>query len=59
MTLFPGLIAWAVTAALAGLWPMVAPVIAILGSAALAAWWIADDAKNEAQRSGIEVVRFQ
>ena len=59
MTLFPGLIAWAVTAALAGLWPMVVPVIAILGSAALAAWWIVDDAKNEAQRSGIEVVRFQ
>jgi hypothetical protein len=48
VTLFPGLVAWAVTAASAGLWLMVAPVIAILGSAALAAWRIADDAKNEA-----------
>ena len=42
-TLFPGLVAWAGTAALAGLWLMVVPPIAILGFAALAAWWIADE----------------
>jgi hypothetical protein len=46
-TLLPALIARAVTAASAGLWPMVVPVFAIVASAApafwaLASWRIAD-----------------
>jgi hypothetical protein len=47
-TLLPGLIAWAVTAASLGLWPMAVLVLAILGSAALAFWRIAEDGNNKA-----------